>query len=164
MPWTICWDPIYTVAEVCCCSEHYLWLWVAFWWWFLGSYSVSWWVRPWIKVTLEYPFNSKDIVLVLISVGTEDITDFAKHLQHAPCREVSRCLLAPEGQKEGEESNYTSHTTVRSLIQPSSEETNLQGHKQTAELSDQHHVIFYLFIYLFSKGNGAPFSAVIMHL
>ena len=36
MPWTMCWDPVCTVAEVWCCSEHYLWLWVAFWWRFLG--------------------------------------------------------------------------------------------------------------------------------
>ena len=26
MPQTMCWDPICTVAEVWCCSEHYLWL------------------------------------------------------------------------------------------------------------------------------------------
>ena len=32
---TTCCDPICTVAEVWCCSEHYLWLWVAFWWCFL---------------------------------------------------------------------------------------------------------------------------------
>ena len=30
------WDPICTFAEVWCCSEHYLWLWVAFWCQFLG--------------------------------------------------------------------------------------------------------------------------------
>ena len=32
----MCWDPICTVAEVWCCSEHYLWLWLFFWWRFLG--------------------------------------------------------------------------------------------------------------------------------
>ena len=25
MPQTMCWDPVCTVAEVWCCSEHYLW-------------------------------------------------------------------------------------------------------------------------------------------
>ena len=25
MPRTMCCDPICTLAEVCCCSEHYLW-------------------------------------------------------------------------------------------------------------------------------------------
>ena len=36
MPWTMCCDPICPVAEVWCCSEHYLKLWVDFWWRFLG--------------------------------------------------------------------------------------------------------------------------------
>ena len=35
MTQTMCSDPICTVAEDWCCSEHYLWLWAAFWWWFL---------------------------------------------------------------------------------------------------------------------------------
>ena len=26
MPWNMCWDPVSNVAEVWCCSEHYLWL------------------------------------------------------------------------------------------------------------------------------------------
>ena len=26
MPRTMCWGPICTVAEVWCCTEHYLWL------------------------------------------------------------------------------------------------------------------------------------------
>ena len=37
MPRTMCCDPICAVAEVWCCSEHYLWLWVAFWWRFLAG-------------------------------------------------------------------------------------------------------------------------------
>ena len=31
----MCWDLTWTVAEIWCCSERYLWLWVAFWWQFL---------------------------------------------------------------------------------------------------------------------------------
>ena len=60
MPRTMCRDPICTVAEVWCCSEHYLWLFDSG---FLleahtaMSYSVSRCVRPWIKFTLEYPFK-----------------------------------------------------------------------------------------------------------
>ena len=84
----MCWDPICTVAEVWCCSEHYLWLFggglyldpftavyccravvsedaKATWASALqtlslegGSYSVSRCVRTWIKFTLEYPFNT----------------------------------------------------------------------------------------------------------
>ena len=36
MPRTMCWDPVCTVAEVWCCSEHYLWL-------FDGSFLVEDW-------------------------------------------------------------------------------------------------------------------------
>ena len=42
MPRTMCWDPVCTVAEVWCFSEHYLWLWVAFWWQlFVGGIDCS---------------------------------------------------------------------------------------------------------------------------
>ena len=87
MPRNMCWDPISHVAEVWCCSEHYLWLLMA------GLYldpftamyccrvvvsedakttqanglqtlsldresnTVSQCVRPWIKFTPEYPFK-----------------------------------------------------------------------------------------------------------
>ena len=34
MPRTMCWDPVCTVAEVWCCSQHYLWL-------FDGSFLVE---------------------------------------------------------------------------------------------------------------------------
>lgn len=34
-----------------------------------------------------------------------------KHLQSAPCLEVSGCLLPPEGQKDREESDYTRYFT-----------------------------------------------------
>lgn len=35
-----------------------------------------------------------------------------KHLQSMPCLEVSKCLLASEGKKETDESNYTSYITI----------------------------------------------------
>ena len=37
MPETICWGPICAVAEVWCCSEHYLWLFDCGF--FLGAYT-----------------------------------------------------------------------------------------------------------------------------
>ena len=83
------WDSVCTVAEVWCCSEHYLWLFdggllleailqcIVIVRSFLrllklcklavckaglsgGSHSVSRCVRKWIKLTLEYPFNETD--------------------------------------------------------------------------------------------------------
>ena len=82
MPQTMRWGPIYIVAQVWCCSEHYLWLFDSD---FLletytamychhavievklavckllegGSYSVSRCVRPWINLILEYPFKAR---------------------------------------------------------------------------------------------------------
>lgn len=49
--------------------------------------------------------SHKDMGLVLVLVRAEDITD--TDMQSVPCREVCRCLLPPEGQKEREESSYT---------------------------------------------------------
>lgn len=49
--------------------------------------------------------SHKDMGLVLVLVRAEDITD--TDMQSVSCREVSRCLLPPEGQKEREESSYT---------------------------------------------------------
>ena len=87
MPWNMCWDPVSNVAEVWCCSEHYLWLFdgnlyldpfVAVYCyctvvsedakttWASGLQTLSLGggcghtrSQLWIKLTLEYPFKLK---------------------------------------------------------------------------------------------------------
>ena len=95
LPRTMCWDPICTVAEVWCCSENHCGVLTEVSWWrhslqcivtmqsflrFLkqhklvvckldlsgGSYSVSRCVRPWIKLTPEYPFKVQTALTIFL--------------------------------------------------------------------------------------------------
>ena len=134
MPQTISWDPICTVAEVWYCSEHYLWLFGGSFYLdpFTALYcchavvcevdktryisglltwsvkrecnTVSWWFRPWIKLTPEYPF--KVILMTFLCklfffffkiTHLQSLWKGAKQIQHQPSPHLAEWSEALSG-------------------------------------------------------------------